>query len=792
MFRNYLKTSWRNLIKDKSYTVLNILGLATGMAVVLVIGLWVQYQCSYDRFLPQYDQAYRIMQRFNRNGEADAGGASCLPLANALKTDVPEIRYTAQTDWIGPHSLVVGEKKAYIKGIFAGEDFLKIFQYPLLQGNAAQVLKEPASIVLTRSAAVALFGNQDPLNKIVRIDNLHNVKVTGVLDDVPANSSMQFSYIIPFSFYIQTQDWIKNNLDNWNLNPIATYVALQPNVSMGQVEPKLRGIIKKYNPEAYKDLKLEIFIHPLKDWHLYSDTKNGVVSGGLIDYVRMFAIIGMLVLIIACINFTNLSIARSEKRAREVGVRKAIGSSKRHIALQFLTESLLISFIAFLLSLLLVSAVLPAFNTLASTNISIPWLSAPFWAIMLCYVLITGLLAGSRPAFHLSSFSPVKVLKGRLQTGKTANLPRRVLVVLQFTCSVALIISTVIVYQQIQYARNRPTGYNADKLVMTDASTDLDHNFTALKNDLENTGLVSSVTKSTVPATNLYSWTGIDDWQGKYDGETLGVANVGVADDYFKTMGMQLVQGRNFQSSAKDTASVILNEAAVRRMRFKDPLNQVIYWNNRHKIRVIGVVKDALMLSPFSPAEPTFFVYNTTWSSSILYRLAPGKNAAAALTKISSIFNKYNPAYPFTYSFADESYAEKFQQELLIGKLSGIFAALAIFISCLGLFGLAAYMAQQRTKEIGIRKVLGASVQQVWLLLSGEFIMLVLVSCVIASLIALYFMHGWLQNYYYRINMAPGVFIASTVAAILITVITVSFQAVRVALTNPVKSLRTE
>jgi ABC-type antimicrobial peptide transport system permease subunit len=498
------------------------------------------------------------------------------------------------------------------------------------------------------------------------------------------------------------------------------------------------------------------------------------------------------VLIIACINFTNLSIARSEKRAREVGVRKAIGSSRQHIMLQFLTESLLIAFIAFLLSLALVSAALPAFNTLASANISIPWMSAPFWAVMLCYVLITGLLAGCRPAFHLSSFSPVRVLKGRLQTGRTANLPRRVLVVLQFTCSVALIISTVIVYQQIQYARNRPTGYNADKLVMTDASTDLDHNFTALKNDLENTGLVTSVTKSTVPATNLYSWTGIDDWQGKYDGESLGVANVGVADDYFKTLGMQLVLGRNFESTGKDSASVILNEAAVRRMRFKDPLNQMIYWNNGQKIRVIGVVKDALMLSPFSPAEPTFFVYNKAWSNSIMYRLAAGKDPAAAMTKISAIFNKYNPAYPFTYHFADESYAEKFQQELLIGKLSGIFAALAIFISCLGLFGLAAYMAQQRTKEIGIRKVLGASVQQVWLLLSREFIMLVLFSCVIASLIALYFMHGWLQNYYYRINIAPGVFIASTVTAVVITVVTVSFQAVRVALTNPVKSLRTE
>ncbi|SHM73255.1 ABC transporter permease [Chitinophaga sp. CF418] len=792
MFKSYLKTSWRNLAKDKNYTLLNILGLTIGMAVVLVIGLWVQYQFSYDRFLPQHQQVYRTMLRTDRNGVADAGYATCLPLANALKADIPEIRYVAQTDWIGQHSLIVGDKKVYIKGIFAGEDFLKIFQYPLLQGNAAQVLKDPASIVLTSSTAVALFGSEDPINKIVRIDNQHELKVTGVLADVPANATLRFSYIIPFSFYIQTQNWIKENFDNWNLNPISTFIALQPNATMAQVAPKLKTIMKKYDPDGYKDLKLEIFIQPLKDWHLYTGIKNGIISGGLIDYVRMFSIIGILVLIIACINFTNLSIAKSEKRAREVGVRKAIGSSRRHIMLQFMTESLMIASIAFLLALVFVTAILPAFNTLAAAKISIPWSNIAFWASMLSYVLFTGLLAGSRPAFHLSSFSPVNVLKG-MQTGKTAALPQRVLVVVQFTCSVALIISTVIVYQQIQYARNRQTGYNVDRLIMTDASSDLDHNFTALKDELVNTGLVTSITKSTVPATDLYLWSGIDDWQGKYEGESLDVASVGISDDYFKTLGMQLLQGRNFESSNKlDSVSVILNEAAVKRMRLKDPLNQVISWNNKQKIRVIGVVKDALMLSPFSPAEPTFFVYNNTWSNSIMYRLSPNKDAAATITKISAIFNKYNPAYPFTYHFADESYEAKFKQEILVGKLSGIFAVLAIFISCLGLFGLAAYMAQKRTKEIGIRKVLGASVQQVWLLLSKEFIVLVLFSCLIASVVAFSFMNSWLQSYYYRIRIAPGVFIASTIAAIVITVITISFQAIRAALTNPVKSLRTE
>jgi putative ABC transport system permease protein len=792
MFKNYFKTSWRNILKEKGYSTFNILGLAVGMAVALIIGLWVQYHLSYDRFLPDFGQAYRAMVRSSPNGVTYAGESSCLPLADAIRRDVAEVKYVAQADFGSPHSLMTGDKKLYSGGLFAGEDFLKIFRYPLLQGNAADVLKQPASIVLTKSAAVALFGHTDPMNKTIRLDNLHDVKVSGVLADLPANSSLTFDYIIPFSYYIQTQDWIRDNLGNWNMDPIQTFIALQPNVSKEEAEAALKPIYKRYNPDEYKAEKLEAFLHPLKDWHLYSDFKNGVVSGGFIDYVRMFSIIGLLVLLIACINFTNLSIARSERRAREVGVRKAIGSLKRHIVIQFLMESVLITLIAFVLVLMLVSIALPAFNALTTSSISIPWASATFWAVMLSYVLLTGLLAGSRPAFYLSSFRPVKVLKG-LQTGRAATTPRKILVVLQFTCSVALIISTVIVYQQIQYARNRPTGFDADRLIMTNSTSDLDHNYAALKNDLLRTGLVTDVTKATTPATDLYSMMGIDDWQGKYAGETLGVANVGITDDYFKTLGMRLIKGRDFERGmAIDTSDVILNEAAVKRMRFKDPINQVIYWNGHRKIRVIGVVRDALMVSPFSAAQPSFFVYNPSWSSSIMYRLMPGVDAGTAIAAFAPIFSKYNPAYPYSYHFADERYAAKFSQEVLIGKLSGIFAMLAVFISCLGLFGLAAYVAQQRTKEIGIRKVLGASVTQLWMLLSREFVLLVMLSCLIAAPVAFYFMHGWLQTYDYRIGIGPGVFIASGAAAIVVTVVTVSLQAIKAAWMNPVKSLRSE
>jgi ABC-type antimicrobial peptide transport system permease subunit len=441
----------------------------------------------------------------------------------------------------------------------------------------------------------------------------------------------------------------------------------------------------------------------------------------------------------------------------------------------------------------LVSLALPGFNSLTENAITIPWNNPLFWFIMLSYVLLTGILAGSRPAIYLSSLRPVKVLKGSLKSSRAAALPRKVLVVLQFTCSVALIISTAIVYRQIQYARNRPQGFDANSLVMSDASTDLDHNYPALKHDLLATGLVSSVTKSTAPATNLLSWTGIDDWQGKDPNETLGVATVGITDDYFSTLGMQIIKGRGFPKGIKeDSSDVIINEAAVKRLRFKEPLNQVIYWNGRKKVRVIGVVRDALMQSPFFRPQPTFFQFNNAWSNDIMYRLSPNANPGTAIAAIGAIFNRYNPAFPFQYHFADREYAAKFSQELLIGKLAGIFAGLAIFISCLGLFGLAAYVAQQRTREIGIRKVLGATEGQVLVLISREFVLLVVLSCIVASPLAFYFMRGWLRGYEYRTPITADIFVGSAVVASLITMLTISFQAIRAARQNPVDSLRTE
>jgi putative ABC transport system permease protein len=795
MIRNYIKIAWRNLKNNKVYSALNIVGLAAGMAVALIIGLWVAHEYSYDKFLPDGDQLYQAKITFTSTHDGmRTQDAMSLPIGDVLKKDYPEIKYVARADWDQKHDLLVGDKKLYLNGMGVGADFLKMFQFPLIKGSAASALKDPYSILLTESTAKALFGNTDPIGKMVKFDNKDNLKVVGVLKDVPENSSMNFNYIFPFEYLVSALDWMKSAPTSWTNNSFQIFVMLQPNASYAELAPKIKDLVSKHS-DKMRPAKPELSLHALKDWHLRSEFKNGKISGGFIDYVRMFGIIGILVLLIACINFMNLSTARSEKRAREVGVRKAIGSQRSDLIFQFLTESFLITFIAFVLSIFIVQLVIPTFNNLAGNNIRIPYDNPIFWIIMLSYVLITGLLAGSRPAFYLSSFNPVKVLKGSIQLGRAAALPRKVLVVVQFSCSIALIISTVIVYQQIQHAKNRPTGYSTDRLVSADLSDDLNNHYDALKNDVLQSGLVETFSRASAPVTDIYAHTSIDNWAGKNAGEeSVNTVSVFVSDNYFKTVRMQFLAGRNFTPKYElDTTNVILNEAAVKRMGLKNPVGQQISWNNHPsgRVNVIGVVKNAVMGSPFTPVEPAIFAHSR-WGNKAIFRLAPNVKTHDAIVKIGQIFDRYNPAFPFSYKFADDEYNQKFNLEVLVGKLAGIFAGLAIFISCLGLFGLAAYVAEQRTKEIGIRKVLGASIAQVWLMLSTDFVLLVFISCLIASPIAWYFLHSWLQKYDYRIDIGPGVFLLSAISAVVITLFTISFQAIKAALANPVKSLRSE
>jgi ABC-type antimicrobial peptide transport system permease subunit len=566
-------------------------------------------------------------------------------------------------------------------------------------------------------------------------------------------------------------------------------VKLKPGVSYAQIAPKIKNIEKGAdNPYAKTT---EVIMQPIAHWHLYTNFMNGKEAGGFVEYVRLFGIIGLFVLAIACINFVNLTTARSEKRAREVGVRKAIGSDRKDLIFQFLVESFMLVALAFGVAVVLSWFVLPAFNSLMDSQISIPFSHHRFWLLMGGCLCITALVAGSRPAFYLSSFSPVKVLKGTLQTGPVASFPRKVLVVLQFTCSIALIISTLIVYKQIKYAKDRPTGYDLNRVMITGMSEDLVHNYSALKNELLGAGIASSVTMSSSGATWVDLHDAIENWPGKKAGEKMELGTIWVNRDYFKTLGMKLAEGMDFNGES-DRATVIINEAAVKRLGLKHPIGQTFKYDTTRTI--IGVVQDALMQSPYNPADPTMFLYDYDPSphSLLLYRLSSRITTQEAIAKMTPIFNKYNPSYPFDYGFQDADYAKKFSSEVLIGKLAAVFAGLAIFISCLGLFGLAAYMAEQRNKEIGIRKVLGASVSQIWLLLTGDFIVLVLISCIIASPIAFYFLQHWLQNYDYRITIGPWIFIASATAAVIITVVTISFQAIKAAVANPVNSLRSE
>ena len=790
MLRNYFKTAWRNISRGKSYSILNIFGLAIGMAVALIIGLWVCNQYAYDKFLPGYQQLYQVSRDFYGNGDTLRYGGSSLKLADALRNQVPEIEAVAETDGGQMHGLMVGNRKLYMSGNAVAGIFLDMFQFPLLAGQAKSVLSDPYSIVLTESTAKALFGNEDALNKTVRFDNKYDLKVTGILKDIPAHSTLQFNYLLPFSFLESTDSWVKMaRTKGFGWTSFLTYVKLKPGITYAQIAPKIRDIEKteKDNPMS---MTTNIVLDPLERWHLYDNFDNGKPVAGFIEYVRIFSVIGILVLAIACINFINLTTARSEKRAREVGVRKAIGSGKKELIFQFLIESVTLTFIAFIFSILFVQLALPSFNLLTGDTLKIPFSNVDFWIITLCCVFLTALAAGSRPAFYLSSFNPVKVLKGSLQVGKAAALPRKILVVLQFSCSIALIISTFIIYQQVQYAKDRPSGYDKNRLMMTDMNEDLIRNYTVIKNEITQKGIAEMVSTASSKVTTGGNHRDLEDWPGKKPGEFINMGYIHVSEDYFNTVGMTMKEGRNFSGNS-DTSNVILNEAAVRLLRLNDPINQVITYIDT-RLKIIGIVKDAIMASPYEPADPTIFMYEIMPQNVMMYRLAADIKTKDAIIALQTIFNRYNPAYPFAYTFADESYAAKFKQEVLIGRLAGLFAALAIFISCLGLFGLAAYMAEQKTKEIGIRKVLGASIQQVWLLLSKDFILLVLISCFIASPLALYFLTGWLQKYDYRISISPFVFIVAGIAAMIITIITISFQSIKAAVANPVKSLRTE
>jgi putative ABC transport system permease protein len=794
MIHNYFKIAFRNLMKNKGYAAINIGGLAIGMAVAMLIGLWVFDETSFNKNHENYDRIAQVMQSQTFNHEIQTSGNAPMQLEPELRNKYGNnFKYLALAGGRGDHLLSFGSKKITQNGYYMGPEATEMLSLKMLKGTRAG-LTDPNSIILSESASQAIFGNADPMDKIVRIDNKQAVKVTGVYADLPRNSSFSsLAFIAPWKLVEQDlPPWL-----SWGNNWFEIYVQIADKAQMEQVSTNISKAKLNHIDAEEAKYKPVIFLQPMANWNLYSEFKNGKIVGGKIANVRLFGIIGLVVLLLACINFMNLNTARSEKRAKEIGVRKAVGSAKAQLALQFLGESLMVVSIAFVLAIILTGICLPQFNQVVDKQISIPWNVPYFWVSCLGFVLFTGLVAGSYPALYLSSFKPIAALKGvtaRFNTGRFSGSPRKVLVVLQFTASVTLIIGTIIVFRQIQFAKNRPIGYSRQQLISSPIkSDDMIKHFAAFRNDLLNTGAVEEMAATDSPVTNTYVTNGGFSWPGKDPSMADEFVTLRVTHEFGKTVDWKIKEGRDFSKEfPTDSMGFILNEAAVKYMGLKDPVGKIIQWGKNGGYRVIGVVKDLVTQSPYEPAKQTIFFINYKRISLVNMRIKPSASTSQALAQIQAVFKKYDPENLFQYSFEDQQYAKKFSDEERIAKLTTFFAVLAILISCLGLFGLASFVAEQRTKEIGIRKVLGASVAGLWRLLSKDFVILVIVSCFISAPIAWYLMTGWLEKYTYRTEISWWIFAASAAGALIVTLLTISFQAIRAALLNPVKSLRSE
>jgi putative ABC transport system permease protein len=793
MLKNYLKIAWRNLIKNKAYSLLNIGGLAMGMTVAMLIGLWIYDEFSYNKYHSNADRVARVLQNQTFNGgEVQTWSAQALQLGPELRNSYgASFKYITMATFNQEYSLLYNKKALTKGGMFMEPEASEMLMLDMVNGTRAG-LTELNSILLSESTAKAFFGNEDPMNKIMQIDEFPEVKVNGVYKDLPRNSTFgEVDFIASWELYKKS---LPEGL-NWGNSGWQTMVQIADHADMAEVSSLIKNVkLNRVNEEEGKRYKPELFLHPMTDWYLYENFKQGVNAGGRIQYVRLFGIIGVFVLILACINFMNLSTARSEKRAKEIGVRKAIGSDRSRLIYQFFTESVLVAVLAFIVSLLGVQLILPYFNEVADKQISILWLNPLFWLLGLSFALLTGILAGSYPSLYLSSFRTISVLKGVFRAGRMAALPRKVMVVVQFTVSIILIIGTIIVFQQIQFVKNRPVGYNQNNLVTVLIKNEEIHkHYEVFRNDLFQTGVVEEVAKSETPVTQTFITNGGLEWKGKDPGMQDEFVTLRISHEFGKTIGWKIKAGRDFSKDFEtDSMAFIINESAARYMDLEDPVGEKVRWGNNGTYTIIGVVEDMITQSPYDMSKQTFFIINYKDSDFANIKLKANTNVSESIPKIEAVVKKYDPVNPFEYSFTDLEYAKNFGNEERIGKLASFFAILAIFISCLGLFGLASFVAEQRTKEIGIRKVLGASVTSVWGMLSRDFMALVILSCLLAAPIAYYFLDGWLKQYAYRTQISYWVFVTAAASALLITVLTISFHAIKAATANPVKSLRSE
>ena len=789
MLNNYLKVAIRQFYKLPVFSAINIVGLVIGLSSSLLIGLWVYDELTWDSYHENRENVYRVyLNRVDDNG-IETQMAVCLPLWEEFEKNAPEVEHVTPTNW--GWNIQYGYKETKIEKFtyFADADFLKMFTVPVIKGSS-QGLDDPKSIVMTESAAKELFGDEDPIGKTVNINARQDelMTVTAIVEDPPANSSMKFSCLIPFNYYAQVDPWVQRNLNYWLNNSFNMYLSLRPGADPAAFKERIRDIITQNTPGW--NTKFEVTVLPMSRWHLYDKWEDGQSVAGQLSYVRIFAATGLFILLIACINFMNLSTARSERRAKEVGIRKSIGSNRNQLIVQFLGETMLMSVAAFALSVVIVEAALPAFNTLFAKNLSMDYTSGFFWVSSISFVALTSLIAGAYPAFYLSSFRPATVLKGRLSTGKSGFMPRRVLVTVQFFFSIVLIFATVVVYQQMNFLKDRDLGYNKDNLVLIQIHH-IEGNYKAFKNELLQRNYATSVTRANSPITNVYSMSADFYWPGKREDQKNYFAIIEVDHDYLTTTETSLVQGREFGPGFVDSLSVMLNEEAVKYMGLADPLGTTIK-DDDDIYTVVGVVKNVIMANPDEPVLPTLYLYGgDSHISEAMVRLPEGKETEA-ITGIASIHRQLAPEAIFHYRFADEEYGRKFAEIERIGKFTNIFASMAIFVSCLGLFGLAAFTAERRTKEIGIRKVLGASVSSLVALLSKEFAVLVIIAFVMAGPVCYWQADRILEQYAYHINIHWWVLPITGLLALVLAVIAVGAQAFRAASSNPVNSLKTE
>ncbi len=785
MLKNYFKIAFRNLLKSKGFSFINIIGLALGMACSLLILLWIQDERSMNQFHENRDRIYQVYENQYYSGEPNTYPSTPGILAENIVEEIPEIELASQFLWEEEPLFTVGDKFEKEKGRYAQKDYLSIFSFGLKQGDPATALDRPDGVVISQKLADKYFPGEDPMGQLIIVDNEDDMMVTGVLEEIPSSSSIEFDFLMSWERWMKYNGWASQ----WGNNGPRCFVLLAENADVDLVNEKIKDYIKTKNEGS----NVELFLHKYSDSYLYSNFEGGIQDGGRIEYVRIFTVIAIFILLIACINFMNLATARSVKRAKEIGVRKAIGATKKTLVGQFYGEAFLITSISLVVAIILVALLLPSFNNLTDKELSLNLTDPSIAALLVGLLIVTSLISGSYPALFMSSLRPVVVLKGALKFKPSATYFRKGLVVFQFGLSIMLILGMIVIYNQIDFIQNKNLGFDRENLLYFPIEGELGDNFISFQNELAALPGVKSVTASQADPLEVGSSTQGVRWAGKDTTEILLFSQNPVAGDYLNTMNIELVEGRALSYDyGTDTAAYLVNEAAVRTMGFDDPVGtEIVFWDVPGPI--VGVMKDYHHTSLHQAIDPIIvrlFPRNEHWGFTFV-RTEPGR-LREALDGVEKVYQRFNPKFPFDYQFADDEFMNFYRSESTIGSLANYFAFMAIFISCLGLFGLATFTAEQRTKEIGIRKVMGASYANLIGIMSKEFIGLVLISSFFALPIAWYFSKGWLENFEYRIDIEWWYFLVAVLGAVILAVITVSYQSTKVALNNPVKSLKSE